>query len=200
MGVQPDGGPGFRNPRVRIPRTGPGIEARERLGPVAERVGFEPTRAFTLAVFKTAAFNRSATSPWNIPGSRPSPLPGTRSKEWKSQRRTGRARTGYLRSAERVGATGGAPARHPPSSVSAARPKDPEKDAMDTRPTIAARPQFNFRGPARRPGRSTTGQSRYATEENGSPLKNNRALLQGRAAAFLLRAYALRSNRGSVIE
>ena len=71
---------------------------------------------------------------------------------------------------------------------------------MDTRPTIAARPQFNFRGPARRPGRSTTGQSRYATEENGSPLKNNRALLQGRAAAFLLRAYALRSNRGSVIE
>jgi hypothetical protein len=30
---------------------------------MAERVGFEPTRAFTLAVFKTAAFNRSATSP-----------------------------------------------------------------------------------------------------------------------------------------
>ena len=31
---------------------------------LAERVGFEPTRAFTLPVFKTGAFNRSATSPW----------------------------------------------------------------------------------------------------------------------------------------
>jgi len=30
---------------------------------VAERVGFEPTDAFTSAVFKTAAINHSATSP-----------------------------------------------------------------------------------------------------------------------------------------
>ena len=28
-----------------------------------EGVGFEPTRAFTLPVFKTGAFNRSATPP-----------------------------------------------------------------------------------------------------------------------------------------
>jgi hypothetical protein len=31
---------------------------------MAERVGFEPTRAFTLPVFKTGAVNRLATSPW----------------------------------------------------------------------------------------------------------------------------------------
>ena len=30
---------------------------------VAERVGFEPTVAITTPVFKTGAFNRSATSP-----------------------------------------------------------------------------------------------------------------------------------------
>ncbi len=30
---------------------------------MAERVGFEPTRAFTLPVFKTGAVNRLATSP-----------------------------------------------------------------------------------------------------------------------------------------
>ncbi len=72
---------------------------------------------------------------------------------------------------------------------------------MDTRATIAARPQFKFRGPARRPGRSATGQSRYAAKESGSPFKNNRrAPLQGKAAVSLLRAYALRSNRGSVIK
>ena len=34
-----------------------------RRAAVAERVGFEPTRARALAVFKTAAFDRSATSP-----------------------------------------------------------------------------------------------------------------------------------------
>jgi hypothetical protein len=39
---------------------------------MAERVGFEPTRAFTLPVFKTGAVNRLATSPrensgtWNV--------------------------------------------------------------------------------------------------------------------------------------
>jgi hypothetical protein len=32
---------------------------------MAERVGFEPTRAFTLPVFKTGAVNRLATSPHN---------------------------------------------------------------------------------------------------------------------------------------
>ena len=34
---------------------------------MAEREGFEPPRPFGLTVFKTAAFNRSATSPcfWN---------------------------------------------------------------------------------------------------------------------------------------
>ena len=37
-------------------------ESREQEG-LAERVGFEPTRALALAVFKTAAFSRSATSP-----------------------------------------------------------------------------------------------------------------------------------------
>ncbi len=30
---------------------------------MAEGVGFEPTRAFALPVFKTGAFNRSATLP-----------------------------------------------------------------------------------------------------------------------------------------
>jgi hypothetical protein len=30
---------------------------------VAERVGFEPTKSFDSALFKSAAFNRSATSP-----------------------------------------------------------------------------------------------------------------------------------------
>ena len=34
-------------------------------GPLAEREGFEPPRAFALTVFKTAAFDRSATSPRN---------------------------------------------------------------------------------------------------------------------------------------
>jgi hypothetical protein len=41
-------------------------ESVEGLCPVAsmaERVGFEPTRAFTLPVFKTGAVNRLATSP-----------------------------------------------------------------------------------------------------------------------------------------
>ena len=32
---------------------------------LAERVGFEPTDAFTSPVFKTGAFNRSAISPDN---------------------------------------------------------------------------------------------------------------------------------------
>jgi hypothetical protein len=33
------------------------------LGEVAERVGFEPTDSLESALFKSAAFNRSATSP-----------------------------------------------------------------------------------------------------------------------------------------
>jgi hypothetical protein len=33
------------------------------LGAVAERVGFEPTDSLESALFKSAAFNRSATSP-----------------------------------------------------------------------------------------------------------------------------------------
>ena len=37
------------------------------LKPRAEGVGFEPTRACTLPVFKTGAFNRSATPPWGGP-------------------------------------------------------------------------------------------------------------------------------------
>ena len=37
--------------------------ATAALHTVAERVGFEPTDAFTSAVFKTAAINHSATSP-----------------------------------------------------------------------------------------------------------------------------------------
>ena len=35
---------------------------------MAEEVGFEPTRAFTLLVFKTSAFNHSAIPPKRIEG------------------------------------------------------------------------------------------------------------------------------------
>ncbi len=39
----------------------------EGLGCLAERVGFEPTKGYKpLPVFKTGAFNRSATSPCQI--------------------------------------------------------------------------------------------------------------------------------------
>ena len=41
----------------------PSRAGRAAVDELAERVGFEPTRAFTLAVFKTAAVSRLATSP-----------------------------------------------------------------------------------------------------------------------------------------
>ena len=34
---------------------------------MAERVGFEPTDAFTSPVFKTGSFNRSDISPFGVP-------------------------------------------------------------------------------------------------------------------------------------
>ncbi len=40
-----------------------GSGASRTVVPVAERVGFEPTKSCNSALFKSAAFNRSATSP-----------------------------------------------------------------------------------------------------------------------------------------
>ncbi len=37
-----------------------------RYGHMAEGAGFEPARPFGPAVFKTAAFNHSATPPWLV--------------------------------------------------------------------------------------------------------------------------------------
>ena len=43
---------------------------------VAERVGFEPTKSFDSALFKSAAINRSATSPAvRIPAAIEGPVP-----------------------------------------------------------------------------------------------------------------------------
>ena len=39
-------------------------DIRERVPRLAEGVGFEPTRACALPVFKTGALDRSATLPW----------------------------------------------------------------------------------------------------------------------------------------
>ena len=57
---------------TRGSRTGAGgIGRLERSASLAERVGFEPTKSFDSALFKSAAINRSATSPWRrIPAGR----------------------------------------------------------------------------------------------------------------------------------
>ena len=43
-----------------------GIRHMAYRGVLAEKVGFEPTEAFTSAVFKTAAFNHSANPPYHV--------------------------------------------------------------------------------------------------------------------------------------
>ena len=75
-------------------RTGP----RSGRGSVAERVGFEPTKSFDSALFKSAAINRSATSPAvRIPAATRGPVPAD------SGRRGFRRRpaSGYARTTRR---------------------------------------------------------------------------------------------------
>ena len=66
-GVQGEGAPGGPEHAFSIvrkrglePATRAWVPARDA---VAERVGFEPTESCNSALFKSAAFNRSATSP-----------------------------------------------------------------------------------------------------------------------------------------
>jgi hypothetical protein len=48
---------------VKRPGARPVAPGVQEPGPLAERVGFEPTNSFESALFKSAAINRSATSP-----------------------------------------------------------------------------------------------------------------------------------------
>ena len=66
--AQPEGGAATRHddPRGTAGAAQAGRWAghrRLRMGRMAERVGFEPTKSFDSALFKSAAINRSATSP-----------------------------------------------------------------------------------------------------------------------------------------
>ena len=53
----------FESPEFRGLRAGRCVGGSPHLGDVAEGVGFEPTRAFALPVFKTGAINHSTTPP-----------------------------------------------------------------------------------------------------------------------------------------
>ena len=60
---------------------------------LAEDVGFEPTRAFTLLVFKTSAFNHSAIPPKRIAGyhNLSPPLGAVRKTQYRRQAETNMA-------------------------------------------------------------------------------------------------------------
>ena len=79
---------------VRMHRT---ARVRGTANAVAERVGFEPTKSFDSALFKSAAINRSATSPAvRIPAAIriPGPSSGSQSLAIASRPRYGRSTSG----------------------------------------------------------------------------------------------------------
>src|SRR6478736_6269257 len=71
---------------------------------VAERVGFEPTKSFDSALFKSAAINRSATSPAvRIPAPIEVPSPPDPAKDSRGGPQTGYPRATRRNSAHHLG-------------------------------------------------------------------------------------------------
>ena len=67
--------PMVRERGAQVANAAMGVQAP---GALAERVGFEPTNSFESALFKSAAFNRSATSPSGQDTGAPPVGPSTR--------------------------------------------------------------------------------------------------------------------------